>query len=241
MQEQFNLQPDISLILESLRLSEERAVAGMLALEVMHEVRNPLEAIANLIYLADLQAELPNKVHEYMALVHEQIVLLAEISQQTLGFAKSTLELQPVKLSKVAEAALRIHQRMIEQKRLHLIKDLDPDAAAPVHRGAMLQVISNLLVNAVDALSAEGTLCVRLRKTGSRIQLSIADNGPGIPPENTDKVFHPFFTTKEGAGTGLGLPLSKKIIERHSGRIHMRSSTFPGRCGTIFRIVLPSA
>jgi signal transduction histidine kinase len=233
-------QPDLSALLETLRLSEERALAGQLALEVMHEIRNPLEALSNLAYLTMLEADDPGKVREYMYLAEEQMLLVTRVASQTLGFARPTDTPQPVKLVSVAEAALRIHQRAMQTKRVRLITDLDAEATAPVHRGEMLQVISNLIVNAVDALQTEGIIYLRVKKTREGVQLIVSDNGHGIPREHSEKIFTPFFTTKQGRGSGLGLALSKRIIDRHRGTIRMRSSVRPGRSGTTFKISLPA-
>ncbi|RZU42607.1 sensor histidine kinase [Edaphobacter modestus] len=234
------IQPDLSVLFETLRLSEERALAGQLALEVMHEIRNPLEALSNLAYLTMLEADDPGKVREYMRLAEEQMFLVTRVASQTLGFARPTDKHQPVKLVSVAEAALRIHQRAMQTKRVRLITDLDAEATAPLHRGEILQVISNLIVNAVDALQTEGILYLRVKKSGKEVQLIISDNGHGIPREHSEKIFTPFFTTKQGRGSGLGLALSKRIIDRHRGTIRMRSSVLPGKSGTTFRISLPA-
>jgi signal transduction histidine kinase len=104
----------------------------------------------------------------------------------------------------------------------------------------MLQVISNLLKNALDALPHNGVLCLRLRKRLGHIHFLIADNGHGIPAEHRNNIFKPFFTTKEDRGNGLGLSLSREIVERHRGKIHMRTSVHPDRSGTTFRISLPA-
>ncbi len=107
------------------------------------------------------------------------------------------------------------------------------------YTGEMLQVVSNLIVNALDALPEDGVLYLRLRKRRGQVEFVIADNGHGIPPDHGDTIFQPFFTTKGDGGTGLGLALSKRIIERHNGRIRVRSSVRPGKSGTAFKISLP--
>lgn len=235
-----DLQPDLASAIEALRVAEERALEGQLAFEIMHEIKNPIEALGHLTYLAFLEADKPDKVREFMDLAEEQMATIRRIVKQTLGFAKGSDTPQPSELVTLAEAALRIHQRTIQEKKVHLIKDLPESVVAHVHKGEILQVISNLIVNAVDALPDDGTICLRLRKRGDEVQLTIADNGHGIPREHCDKIFKPFFTTKEDRGTGLGLALSKRIIDRHHGRIRMRSSVRPGRSGTAFRISLPA-
>jgi signal transduction histidine kinase len=109
-----------------------------------------------------------------------------------------------------------------------------------VYPGQILQVLSNLIGNAVDALEGEGYLDLIVRQRKGRVEIVIADNGVGIPKADIARVFEPFFSTKGTKGTGLGLSLSKKIIERHHGSIRMNSSSGPERTGTVFRISLPA-
>lgn len=224
---------------EALRKSEERAVAGQLALELMHEIRNPLEALGHLTYLACEEADEPGKVRKYMQLAEEQMLTLTRIVGETLGFARSSDAPRSVDLVALAEAGLRIHQRRIDAKKIHLVKNFADGVEAEVYPGEILQVISNLIANAMDALPNDGTLSLRLRRRGNRVHLVVADNGHGIPVEAAEKVFQAFFTTKGEQGSGLGLSVSKKIMDRHHGRIAMRSRVAPGKSGTVFRISLP--
>lgn len=217
-----------------------RITAGQLALEVMHEVRGPLEALGHLTYLTLEDPHAPDKVIEYMTMAQEQMATLNHIVSQTLGFARTHAAPKASDLVHLAEAALRIHQRTIEAKKIHLVKDLPQGIVAEIRMAEMLQVVSNLLVNALDALPAQGTLWLRLRRCPNHVHILIADNGHGIPNEHASSIFEPFFSTKGENGTGLGLALSKKIIERHGGRICVRSNTRPGQSGTTFRISLPA-
>ncbi|AXC16082.1 putative two-component sensor histidine kinase (plasmid) [Acidisarcina polymorpha] len=235
-----DLEAKLALATEALRKSEERATAGMLALEVMHDIRNPLEALRNLTYLASLEANNPDQVRRYTALAEEQMAIALDIANSTLSFAKAPMNPRSVNLVVLAEAALRIHQRTIEAKQVRLLKDLPGDVAAPVYTGEILQVLSNLIHNALDALQPDGTLCLRCRQRQEEVHLVIADNGHGIPHEHVKNIFKPFFSTKGGQGTGLGLALSKRIVERHRGTIKVRSSARPGRSGTIFKISIPA-
>jgi signal transduction histidine kinase len=98
---------------------------------------------------------------------------------------------------------------------------------------------SNLLVNALDALSPDGVVTLRLSKRFGKARLLVADNGCGISDALKEKVFEPFFTTKKDLGTGLGLALTRKIVARHGGSIWVRSRTGPGQSGTAFQISLP--
>lgn len=229
----------LAIATEALQKAEHRAVAGRLALEVMHEVKNPLEALGHLTYLALLEADDPGKVRMYLVQAEEQMKNLSHVAKQTLGFSQRSDKPRPVDLVAVAEAAIRIHQRAIEEKRIHLVKDLPEGAVVEVFTGEMLQVMSNVIVNALDALPAEGILRLRVRKRTNEIDFVIADNGHGISTHHKEALFQPFFTTKTDKGTGLGLALSKRIIERHNGRIRVRSSVRSGKSGTAFKITLP--
>jgi signal transduction histidine kinase len=235
-----NLQSKLAIATEALGRAEERAAAGQLALEVIHEIQNPLQALQYITYLALAEAKYPTRVRKHLKMADEQLATLGQITTQTLGFARSSQSARPIDLAELAEAALRIHRRKIEDKQVHLVKDLPRDLIAEVHTGEILQVISNLIVNAVDALPNGGILSLRVRKVQGKIRFSIADNGHGIPAEYSREIFQPFFTTKRESGTGLGLAISKKIIERHNGVIRMRSSVRPGKSGTIFHICLPA-
>ncbi len=225
--------------IDALQRAHARATAGLLALEVMHEIRNPLEALGYLTYLALEEADKPEQVRKYMRLAEEQMATLNHIASQTLSLAGPAQSPKVTDLVELAEAAVRIHQRTIDSKSIHLVKSLSRDMIAEVHTGQILQVISNLIANAVDALPAEGTLHLRLRKHANQVHVIIADNGHGIPVEHLEKIFDPFFTANKVSGTGLGLALSKRIIDHHQGRIRMRSSVRQGKSGTTFKVSLP--
>ncbi len=220
--------------------AEQRATAGMLALEVMHEIRNPLELLGYLTYLAAAEADHPEKVREHMRMAEEQISTMSCIARQTLGLARMSEATAPVDLVSVAMSAIRIHQRTIEAKSIHLVKDVPADLMAEGQSGRLLQALSNLILNAIEALPEEGTLLLRLRRRSGKVHVVVADNGHGIAQEHLGRLGEPFFTTKQQSGNGLGLALSKRIIEDHRGKMRIRSSVRPGRSGTVFRISLPA-
>ncbi|MGC1872033.1 MAG: ATP-binding protein [Acidobacteriaceae bacterium] len=233
-----DLQSKLADVTETLRRTEERATPGLLALELMHEIRNPLEAVGNLTYLAMEEADNREAVCAYLRRIEEQLATLNQIASQTLGFARTTNSPQQVRLATLAEAALRIHQRAMKAKQIRVVRDFPQEVTAHVYSTEMLQVMSNLIVNSLDALPRDGTLRMRLRQGKHEIHIVVADNGHGIPEEAMDQIFLPFFTTKK-AGNGLGLALSKKIVEHNRGRIQLRSSVRPGKSGTTFKISLP--
>jgi signal transduction histidine kinase len=142
-------------------------------------------------------------------------------------------------IAPLAEAALRIHRNKIATKEIRLLKTLPGDVIVESNPGAMLQVFSNLIGNAVEALPVKGTLQIRAWCTDGEAHILFADNGRGIPAAIRGRIFEPFFSTKKELGTGLGLAITRAIVERHRGRIRIRTSTRTGRNGTALRISLP--
>ena len=230
----------LALAAEVIRKSEERAVAGQLALEMIHEIKNPLEALGHLVFLTLAESRDHEQVEKYMRMAQEQMETLRHVASQTLGFARPVSTLKEIEALALADAALRIHQRTIDEKRIHLVRELPDDVRAHVYTGEMLQVLSNLIVNALDALPSGGTLRLRVREGVDRLYFVIADNGHGIPAENLSRLFQPFFSTKGERGNGFGLALTRRIVERHRGTIGIRSSVRPGRSGTVIRIAIPA-
>jgi len=226
---------------EVLRRHQELVVAGQFAATIMHEINGPLEAVHNLNYLIQQEADNPSQVRAFSKMLDEQLLTLTKLSRQTLSFYRSPETRESIAVSALADAALRVHQRNIAAKRINLRKQLKSDVAVEVHAGDLLQVFSNLIANAIDALPENGILCIRVGCSANAAQVTVADNGPGIPETIFPKIFDPFFTTKKERGTGLGLAISKSIIEKHHGRIRSRTATRPSRNGTTFRISIPLA
>lgn len=226
-------------IQEILRQNQELTVAGHFAATIVHEINGPLEAVNNLNYLIQQEADDPAKVRLYSGMLDEQLLTLTKLSRQTLGFYRSPETRESIAISTLAEAALRVHQKKISAKRINLRKRFKAGVTAEVHAGDMLQVLSNLVANAIDALPEDGFLYISVKRSGNEAHVTVADNGSGIPATIFPKIFEPFFTTKKEHGTGLGLAISKSIVEKHHGRIRSRTTTAPSRNGTVFRISIP--
>jgi len=222
-----------------LRRHQELVIAGQFAATIMHEINGPLEAVHNLNYLIQQEADSPSQVRVFSGMLEEQLDTLTKLSRQTLSFYRSPETRESIVIATLAEAALRVHQRKISAKHINLRKRLTSNISADVHAGDMLQVFSNLIANAVDALPENGTLCVRVRGSDDEAHVTVADNGPGIPAPILSRIFDPFFTTKKEHGTGLGLSISKSIVEKHHGRIRNRTTMRPSRNGTAFCISIP--
>jgi signal transduction histidine kinase len=225
--------------IEALKRTNGLALAGRLALELMHEINNPLDAVGNLAYLAREEAENAQLVRSYMFQIEEQVTTLKKLVGQPLGLVRPSSKKKREQLVGLVDAAVRIHRKTIAAKQVRLVPEVPEELALEIHAGELLQVLSNLIANSLDALPAGGSLRLRIHRASSEVHIVVADNGHGIPEEHSQSVFEPFFTTKHDQGTGLGLHISKKIVEGYKGRIKMRSSVRQGKSGTIFRISLP--
>ncbi len=224
---------------ESLRQSERLAIAGRYAAAVMHEVNNPLEALNNLVYLTQRESHHAKQVRRNMRDAEAQLERLGEITRKTLSFYREQSEAKDFDLVEIAESALRIHAHRFSANSVDVRKHFPQPVVMRVFAGEILQVFSNLILNALDALpDTNAVFWMRVRMLGERGHIVIADNGRGIHPSMHKTLFEPYVTSKS-SGTGIGLWLSKRIIDKHTGTIRFRTSQVPGRNGTIFRLSLP--
>lgn len=225
---------------KALERSERLAVASRYAAAMMHEVNNPLEAITNLVYLTKLQKGNPKQVFENMLVIEEQLKTLGRVTSQALRFHRDQAEAKQLDLVDIAESALRLHADKLTRHRICIDRQFRGPARALICGSELLQVLSNLILNAVDALPrGKGKISVRVKSSGQSVHILVSDNGEGIPDNFSSRLFEPYITSKI-SGTGLGLWLSKRIVLKHRGTLRFRTSQRTGRSGTSFRISLPS-
>jgi len=231
---------------DALRASEKLAATGRLAASIAHEINNPLESVANLLYMIEHHAGLDDTARNYARLAEQELERMDKIVKQTLGFYREAAAPVPVRVAGVLDNVLELYGRKIQRAGVRVRKNYRFDGEIHAFPGEMRQVFSNLLINALEACGDGGA--ISLHVTRSRdwtepqrqgVRVTIADNGPGIPPENLHHIFEPFFTTKGEQGTGLGLWISYGIVQKHGGRIRVRSRTGPRRRGTCFSVFLP--
>jgi signal transduction histidine kinase len=225
---------------KALEDCERSALASLFTSAIMHEVNNPLEAIVNLVYLTKQQSTDP-QVLENMAVIEQQLETLAHVTKQALTFHRKETHVKDWDLLEIVEAALRLHADKIRRHFVKVDRRFRKPTFAKVRGTEILQVISNLLLNAIDAFSKDDRhVQISVRSVGTRAYITVHDNGEGITPELRDHLFEPYRTSKP-AGTGLGLWISKRIVEKHGGTIQFRTSHGKVKTGTAFRIGLPLA
>lgn len=232
---------------EALRRSEKLAALGRLAATMAHEINNPLESVTNLLYLARKDAKLSPQSREHLMLADQELDRVAHVAKQTLGFYRDNSAPTWLDAAKVIEDLLEVYSYRLRNRDIKLEKDFDDSVKIFASGGEFRQVFSNLLINAVDAVPpGAGKIRVRMRATRdwsdsrrSGVRISVADTGCGIEAGQMQKIFEPFYTTKQDIGTGLGLWLSRSVVQKHQGRIRVRSRVQPGRSGTVFSVFWP--
>jgi signal transduction histidine kinase len=223
----------------ALQQSEHLVVAGRYAGAIMHEVNNPLEALTNLVYLTKHAPLETANVVANMEIAESQLLILGEITRKTLSFYNVRSEAKDFDLVNIMEAALTLHVLRTGRQRIEIRKQIQGPAVARVMAGEILQILSNLIRNSLDALSDQGgILSLRVKVCNGNVLITVADNGTGIEASIYERMFQPHRTTKS-QGTGFGLWLSRNIVNHHHGTIICRSSRIAGRSGTTFRLSLP--
>lgn len=227
---------------ETLRKTEKLAAAARLSATVAHEINNPLEAVVNLLYLAKGSPETPASIAQMLTLAEQELERVAHITRQTLGFYRESNLPERIVMADLIESVLRLYSSRLKNKNIAVERAFGD--CPPIYgvAGELKQVIANLIANAADAVSHGGAIKVRLEcvedGAASMAHIEIEDDGPGIASENIDRIFEPFFTTKEDVGTGLGLWITKEIVDRHGGSIFVQTRQ-SASSGASFAILLP--
>lgn len=228
---------------EALRKSEKLAAVGQLASSIAHEINNPLESITNLLYLVQKSNSI-DEVKEYARIAQEELARVTEITLQTLRFHRQQSKPTKVDLADLLRTLMTLYTGRLLVRRLQVEMKLSHAPPVLCLEGEIRQVVNNLLRNALDAMTEGGRLLIRMHPqtnwvSGQKgVRLTLADTGEGIAPEIMQHLFEPFQTTKELAGTGLGLWVSKGIVEKHNGTIRTRSRRGQTH-GTVFTVWLP--
>ncbi len=229
---------------EALRTAEKLAVTGRMAATIAHEINNPLESLTNLVFLLKQERSLSTNGRKYISMAEYELQRVSAISKQTLAFYRDNSTPSPIQIDELAHDVMRLFTPRFRSK--GIATEITAETACVIFatRGDLRQVLINLISNAIDAVPHGGSIRVRASTlSGSKPSMSrlvVEDSGPGVPAENVDRLFTPFFSTKGEHGTGLGLWVSKGIVEKYGGSISIGSRPQPdGTNRTQVQITMP--
>jgi len=233
---------------DRLRRSHRLAAIGELAAGLAHEIKNPLTSLVTFTRHLPRRFEEPKFRDKFVSVVPRELERINAIVDALLELARpARLSFQSVRLPALLERVLELYGERLETQSVRLVREWRRDVPLVwADQEALYRALVNLVANALDAMPHGGTLTLRVdwtdgealggaRTSRRRVAVEVEDSGTGIAPADLDRVFNPFFSTKE-RGTGLGLALTQKIVEDHGGAIDVRSVL---GAGALFRIVLP--
>ena len=225
--------------------TEKLAAVGRLAASIAHEINNPLEAVTNLVYLARSSPALEQS-RDYLATAETELHRVSAIVNQTLRFYRQTTRPVPVVAADLLSGLLGIFQGRLLNSGVVVDRRDRPQRPVLCFDGEIRQVLSNFISNALDTMRPTGgTLRLRTREATDRrsghrgVRITVADTGEGMSAVTLAHLCEAFYTTKGANGTGLGLWVSREIIDRHHGSLAVRSRQTPGASGTVFALFLP--
>jgi PAS domain S-box-containing protein len=231
---------------EALRRAEKLAATGQLAATIAHEINNPMQALTNLLSLLSYKSSLDEDTRRVLSLAEAEVNRMAHITRQMLSFYRESSVPVRTKISEMMEDILALFVTRLRSNHIRVERRYEFAEEIEAFPMELRQLFANLLANAMEAIGKGGQIHLHvvpahewsnLQRRGVRVV--IADNGPGISRDLRKRLFEPFFTTKAEKGTGLGLWVARGIVAKHGGSIRWRSSTRPGRSGTVFSVFLP--
>lgn len=222
---------------QELSRAEHLATLGELAAGLAHEIRNPLAGIAGVIEVIGKELPAGSVSRDVLGDVHAEIRQIQSILSDLLAYARPRPpQFHRADLNVTIEQAVLLARQQVRSRPIEIDFAPSSGVAAVVHDPVQIQQVTlNLLLNAIQSIPHAGRIEIRLENRGDCAVLRVTDTGRGIPREILPKIFRPFFTTRK-EGTGLGLPLTREIVESHGGRIEVTSE--PGK-GTCFEVRLP--
>ena len=228
----------------ALRNADKLALVGRLSSSIAHEINNPLEAVTNLLFLLQA-ADLNPTAKQYVSTAQRELARVSEIAAQTLTFNRQRDSHSEAKLTDILDSVLALYQGRLATSNIQVLRKYSFRRPILCYPGELRQVFTNLVANAFDATRKGGRIVVRERSSRHPvsntpgIRITIADTGSGMSESVRARIFEAFYSTKGNNGTGLGLWISKGIVEKHFGSLRFKSSTTPGYSGTVFSIFLP--
>jgi PAS domain S-box-containing protein len=230
---------------EALRQTEKLAAMGRVAGIIAHEINNPLEAITNAFFLLRDHPSLDDQARHYASLAEQELIRVSHITRQTLSFYRESKQPMELSVPELLDNVLELQKRRMQLGRIELEKRYRSNAHLHGFPVELKQVFLNLVGNAIQAMPQGGRLRVNVRERSHQngnvpgISVTVIDTGSGIQPNDAKYLFEPFFSTKSEKGTGLGLWISRGIIQKYEGSISFRSIKTGSGHRTCFRVFIP--
>ena len=230
---------------EAMLRAEKLAVAGRLAASVAHEINNPLEAVANLLYLIS-HAETAETARTQAQQALDELMRVSLITQQTLKFHRQTGAPKVTQLSEVVQTVLALFRGRLKTSQILAELQVEGEVSIACMPGEMQQIFANLISNAIDSMPRGGRLLIKLRPSHdwrdrriAGMRVTLCDSGAGMDQATMQRIFEPFFTTKTETGTGLGMWVVAQLVERHHGQVRVWSTQRVGASATVISVFLP--
>jgi signal transduction histidine kinase len=227
----------------ALKSNERLALAGRLSASIAHEIHNPLDTVGNLLFLIDHEVGAQPKARQLIETAQSQVQRVAEISKNMLSLHRESRTASKVRLSELLEGAVALVADTISKGRRNIEVEPGFQGEVEVFPSELRQVFTNVIKNAVEATADGGNIKVyseAAHQSGqSGVLVRVVDNGAGIPEQMQSKLFSPFVSTKEENGTGLGLWVSRSIMEKHGGSIRLSSNSESNTRDTTVSIFVP--
>jgi PAS domain S-box-containing protein len=231
---------DRKLAEQALVRSEKLAAMGRIASTIAHEINNPLEAVTNLLYLARRDPCLNPDTEEHLATAERELARVGEITRLALGFIRNSAERREIEIADGIEDVLALFRHRFEMRNVAVDRQYEPGVVVHIAPQELRQIATNLISNALDASRPpDARIVIRIGREESSALLFVEDNGSGIAASHLHRIFDPFFTTKDDTGTGIGLWVTRELVEKAGGTIAVKSGDLPGGTRTSFRIELP--
>jgi PAS domain S-box-containing protein len=221
----------------ALRMTEKLALTGRMTSVIAHEINNPLESITNLLYLVRLDLPAEGDAVQYITQAESELERIAGITKQTLRWGRENSgKTEKFEAGAIFTDVLRLFRGKLRNRDVHAQVLGGSEVVIEGFIGQIRQVVANLVANAIDAAFVGGKVWIEARNVGGTVEIIVGDDGIGMGPEVRSQLFEPFYTTKGDLGNGLGLYISKEIVERHHGEL--RVDTAPNQ-GTTVHVFLP--
>jgi PAS domain S-box-containing protein len=220
---------------------EKLAAVGRIASTIAHEINNPLASVTNLLYLALLDPSLNDQVRSHLVTADAELSRLSNVTRLTLSYARPQNAAKDVPVDEVVDGIVMLFRMQLAAKSIELVRLCPEPLRVHAPQDELQRILTNLVANAIDAVSVGGTIRILAERRGGDALLAVEDNGDGIAPETIARIFDPFYTTKQDLGTDIGLWVTKELVEKNHGSVSVRSGSLDHGMSTCFELRFPHA